>query len=99
AWCHGWVPVLLPAIALCVGPPSALSLDDLVRRWLGRPVSREQTLRCQGAVLLAQFAAAMVFASAALSKLGRAPETSFAWCYSDNLRNTLLLQYWVLDEP
>jgi hypothetical protein len=97
-WCHGWNPVLLPALAMLVGPPSPVSVDGLLRKWLGRSVPRLVRWRSKGSVLLAQSALALVFGSAGLFKLVLAHGEPFAWCYSDTMRNILLLTYWVLGQ-
>jgi hypothetical protein len=98
-WCHGFNPVLLTAIAMLLGPPCPLSVDGALRKLFGKPVPAPEVRRARGPVLLGQFAVAMVFASAGLFKLVLGNGEPFAWCYSDSMRNILLLQYWALNEP
>lgn len=98
AWCHGYNPVLLAGLAMCVGPPSPLSVDGLVRRLRGRPVPEAARRRARGPVLLGQFALALAFFSGAMHKLVLTHNLPFAWCYSDGMRNILVMQYWVLNQ-
>ena len=98
AWSHGQVPQLLVALALAIGPPHTFTLDDLIRRVRGRPPLAAERSVSSG-VLLGQFTVAWVFANAALYKLFLGNGEPLAWCYSDNLRNILILQHWVLAEP
>ncbi|MGE3803295.1 MAG: hypothetical protein AB7K24_01335 [Gemmataceae bacterium] len=105
AWCHGFPPVLLPAIAMLFGPRSTISIDQVARLAVARlrqgPTSSlsSQLNGARGPVLLAQLAVALVFFNAAAFKIYLTSHEPFAWVYSDNMRNILLLQYWVLDEP
>ncbi len=96
-WSHAFSPLLLPALALLFGPPAPWSLDAVLRRLLRRP--RPCYDGCRAAVLAAQLMVAGVFFNAAVYKLWLGNGKLLAWCFSDNLRNVLFLQYWVLHEP
>ncbi len=101
-WCHPPLGILLPALAMLVGPRStALSLDALLDRWRGLDPRRleEARLLARGPVLLAQLSLALIFASAGLCKAYLTSREPFAWVFSDNLRNLILIQHDKLGRP
>lgn len=96
AWCIGFPVVLLPALAMLLGPPSPLSMDEVLRRRLfrKREVAPEIRRLARAPVLLGQFAVALGFANAGLHKIYLGNLEPFAWVYSDSLRNILISQWW-----
>jgi hypothetical protein len=92
--CHGQNLVHLAQLALLFSPcGDSLSLDALLRRWL----RKARTERTPGdmyrwAVLLGQWAAALMFFNAAWHKI-KEDGYHFGWAVSDNLRNQLAIQY------
>lgn len=95
-WCIGYPAILLPALAMLLGPPSPLSVDALVRRYATRREEVEPAVRQQARlpVLLGQFAVALMFADAGLHKMYLGNGELFAWVYSDTLRNIVISQWW-----
>lgn len=96
AWCIGFPVVLLPALAMLLGPPSPLSVDELLRRRFSQRGEVAPALRrlARAPVLLGQLAVALGFANAALHKIYLGNFEPLAWVYSDSMRNILISQWW-----
>jgi hypothetical protein len=101
-WCHHQNVILLAGLAMMFGPPSLLSADAMIHSFWLRFRSGKDNRPGDGhcwPVLLGQFAVAFMFANAAFWKLFHPDLPFLAWARSDNLRNQLLYQYWVLRKP
>jgi hypothetical protein len=99
AWCHGDNVTLLALMVLCFSRAGdALSIDELIRRWRGRPSHEPYGVGGDGyawAVLLGQFSVALMFFNAWFWKV-RGAKFGPGWALSDNLRHILVVQYSLL---
>lgn len=93
SWSHEYNVVFCAQLAIAFAPVTdAFSVDALWRRKRGvSPPDRGNAY--QWAVRLAQFAVALMFASAAFHKLTSGGRFSLDWALSDNLRNQLLVHF------
>jgi len=90
-WSHGWNVNCLVALAFMFAKGGAFSLDNLIRRLLGR---KPEAIAPLWPVLLAQSAVALFLFAAFYAKLGLLRgEPTVAWVFSDNIRNAITLPY------
>ena len=88
SWHHGYTPLLLALVAFMFAPAGRqFALDDLLRRWRGRP---EPPAPPAWPVLLVQVVAGLFFLNAVYWKLRRA---GIDWALSDSLRHHILAQF------
>ena len=95
-WGHMYSILLTTQMALVwARSGDALSLDAFLRHVLRRPVTNRAPGVYRWPLLLAQFAVALPFANAVWWKL-HSDGFGLGWIFSDNLRHTLAVQYFVL---
>jgi hypothetical protein len=101
-WCHGDnLPLLTQFIIILSPSGNTLSADAFLRRWLWKgPSDTTPGYMYRWPVLLAQWAAALMFLNGAWYKI-KADDYHFGWALSDNLRHTLAMQhyYWIGKDP
>lgn len=97
-WSHGFNVVFLAHIGFLFAPVGQIwSVDALVRRWRERPLERVQN--GWWAVVLGQWAVALMFASAFYWKALYNVRAPFSWAHWENMRNQLLYRYEWCGDP
>lgn len=97
-WSHGFNVVFLAHIAFLFAPVGQRwSVDALVRQWRRKPLPRMR----DGfwAVVMGQWAVALMFASAFYWKALYNVRAPFSWAHWENMRNQLLYRYEWCGDP
>lgn len=99
-WSHGVNVVLLAGIAIMFAGGGRWSADSLLETLVYRRAvpSWQRQSWAKPSVLMGQFTVALVFFNAGMWKTVLSGN-GLTWANSDNLRNILQLQYWVLSHP
>lgn len=92
AWSHGYVPVLLPGLVMLLGPRQTRLAIDALRGPSDVAGSRVTVIGLQAML-------GALFLNAGIYKLWLGNHEFARWCFSDTLRNHIIFQRWVVQEP